>query len=546
MTSWAIISILLAAGFAFWRIGRRTRFFLHMMQLSGYRVRPFSEFLRGKLFDVRLRLSHGLGALWLILVLGLKPEGDGWLILLGLLWAFTFASSRRYRRDRPKKNLAWTARMKRLTGVTVLLLLLPVLLTALITSTVQDLSTVFTFAGWLVGLWLADLGAPEAVRLAARLTTPFERRIHDGFKAAAEARLAERTDLYHVAITGSYGKTSVKHAIRAVLAQRYPVLMTPGSYNTPMGISKVINDQLGDDHRFLVLEMGMRHPGDIAELAVLAPPDIAVITSIGVAHLESMGSIEAIACEKLTLLDHIREGGTAVLNGDDVRVASATTRKDVKRIVVATTPGTADLWAENIQYGAEGAVFDVVDRSGDRLQVATRLLGQHNVLNILLALGVGRAAGLRLRQAVHGITHLDPVPHRLALRIENGVNVIDDAFNANPVGTKHAVDVLSAFDRGRRVIITPGMIELGEEESALNKAFGIQIASAADDAILVGPERTLPIKEGLLEAGFKENQIHTVTTLFEAQEWVAQHCKPGDTVLYENDLPDQFTEGGSP
>ncbi len=90
------------------------------------------------------------------------------------------------------------------------------------------------------------------------------------------------------------------------------------------------------------------------------------------------------------------------------------------------------------------------------------------------------------------------------------------------------------------------MIELGEEESALNKAFGIQIASAADDAILVGPERTLPIKEGLLEAGFKENQIHTVTTLFEAQEWVAQHCKPGDTVLYENDLPDQFTEGGSP
>jgi len=432
--------------------------------------------------------------------------------------------------------------MKRLAASSATLIAIPIVLAGVVVSTADNTSAVLTLAGWLTGLWLADLGAPEAVRLAARLMEPLERRFHEGFKAAAMARLAERSDLQRVAITGSYGKTSVKHAIRAVLAQRFPVLMTPGSYNTPMGISKVINDQLGDDHRFLVLEMGMRHPGDIAELAVLAPPDIAVITSIGVAHLETMGSIEAIAREKLTLLDQLREGGIAVLNGDDERVRSAKTRSDIRRILVATAPGEADLWAENMRYGAEGASFEVVDRSGERVQVHTRLLGQHNVLNILLALAVGTAAGLRLRQAIHGISHLDPVPHRLALRQERGVNIIDDAFNANPIGAKHAIEVLGAFGGGRRVIVTPGMIELGDEEAALNRAFGVQIASGADDAILVGPKRTLPIREGLLSAGFGADRIHTVTTLFEAQDWISRHCTPGDTVLYENDLPDQFTE----
>ena len=534
-----LLITLLASGFAFWRIGRRTRFFLHRVQLVGYKPGPYREVLRGPVMDLRIRLSHLLGFLWLLAGLLLVPRGlplAPW--MLALLWTITFASSRRYRRDRTKKPPVWTARMKRLTGLTALLQVSLVGAGAWQASQAAGTSI---WAWWFAGLWAADLLAPWLVGLSVRLLSPAEASIQEGFKRQARARLAERPDLTCIAITGSYGKTSVKFAVRDVLSQRYPVLATPGSFNTPMGICKVINTQLNDDHRMMVLEMGIRHPGDIAELVDIARPDLAVITSIGVAHLESMGSIEAIATEKLSLIDALSEQGTAVVNGDDQRVLEGARQKGRHLFVVSTQPGQGDCWAESITYGPTGARFDVVLASGERASLETPLLGRHNILNLLLAIGVGLVSGLRLGQAVRGAARATPVPHRLALRQENGLTIIDDAFNANPVGARNAVEVLGAM-QGRRVIVTPGMIELGEQEAELNRAFGGQIASSADDVLLVGPERTLPIREGLLAAGFPEERIHPVYTLFEAREWINAHCEPGDTVLYENDLPDQFTE----
>ena len=547
MTALWIITICLSTGFAAWRLGRRSRFFLHRLQLSGYKLRPYRQSLRGPVMDLRIRASHVAGAIWLLLFLfeSSRIPGASW--WLAGLWMITFASSRRYRRDRTKKPLVWTPRMRRLGTAAALLALIPVglgLKTGLPAEGTHGL--VFWFAGW----WFADLAAPRLVGFAALLTAPIEARIHEGFKSRARARLHGRPDLTCVAITGSYGKTSVKFAVRDILAQRFPVLATPGSFNTPMGISKVINDDLNDDHRFLVLEMGIRHPGDIAELVDIARPDMAVITSIGVAHLESMGSIEAIAREKLSLLDSLPAGGVAVLNGDDERVLEGARAKlrnvqhDLTLYVVSTKSGQGDCWAENIQYGSDGARFDVVLASGERAGVRTSLLGRHNVLNVLLAIGVGLNAGLRLRQAVRGADRIEPVPHRLSVRQEKGMTIIDDAFNSNPVGAANAVEVLGSME-GRRIIVTPGMIELGEEEAALNEAFGRQIARHADDALLVGPERTQPIRNGLLAAGFPEDHIHPVYTLFEARAWLDAHARPGDTVLYENDLPDQFTEARS-
>jgi len=536
-----------ASGFAAWRAMRRTRFFLHRLQLSGYKTRAYRHALKGPLMDLRVRVSHLLGLGWLLLftlVGHLIPGAQWW---LALLWTISFASSRRYRRDRTKKPLVWTARVRRL-GATVATLAVVLLGMAAWAGSQQEgsMALLMWFAGW----WLVDLLAPSLVAWAALIMHPLERHIHEGFKRRARARLAERPDLTCIGITGSYGKTSVKYAVRDVLAQRYPVLATPGSFNTPMGISTIINNDLTDDHRMLVLEMGIRHPGDMAELTAIAQPDIAVVTSIGVAHLESMGSIESIAREKLTLLDALREGGTAVVNGDDERVVAGARQKHSERngdfslLVVSTHAGAGDCWAEQIAYGSDGARFDVVLSTGERATLNTTLLGRHNVLNILLAIGVGLSAGLRLRQAVRGADRITPVPHRLSMRQENGLTVIDDAFNSNPVGAANAVEVLSSM-HGRRIIITPGMIELGQREEELNAAFGRQIADGADEAVLVGPERTRPIREGLVAAGFPEDHIHTVRTLFEAREWLSRHARPGDTVLYENDLPDQFTEAST-
>ncbi len=528
MSGFLAISLIVAVSFSVWRMVRRTRFFLHSFQLHGYASRPFGAWLRGQLSDSVIRVSHALGLL--LILLSIWTSAPNWLLFL--LWAGTFASSRRYRRDRPKKPLSWTARMKRLGAITGACLVGFISLPSLVSfsATTQLLS----------GLWLGDLLSPIAVWLAAQLASPVEKRIREGFKKQARSRIAVRPDLEVIAITGSYGKTSVKFAIREILSQRYPTLATPGSFNTPMGICRVVNNNLTDEHRFAVLEMGMRHPGDIAELCEIVSPNIAVITSVGVAHMESMGSIEAIAAEKGSLLTYLASDGVAILNGDDDRVLNMQRGMSQKVITVSASGRSADFRAVDIRYDTNGAQFDVLWKD-ERIPFTTRLLGSHNVLNILMAIAVGHVADLSLRQMSHAIARLEPVEHRLEIKERGGLIVIDDAFNSNPVGAAGAVEVLGKFE-GRRVIVTPGMIELGAEEHALNRAFGGQIASNVDDAVLVGPERTRPIAEGLISAGFPESRIHVVKSLFDAQDWVASNLAHGDVVLFENDLPDQFNE----
>ena len=202
----------------------------------------------------------------------------------------------------------------------------------------------------------------------------------------------------------------------------------------------------------------------------------------------------------------------------------------------------ADIIARNIRYDAEGASFSVRDDTGAEVIFKTRLLGKHNVLNILLGVAVGREMGLRLRQIAPAVARAEPVAHRLQLRREGPVTIIDDAFNANPVGARNAVEILGHFDTGRRVIVTPGMIELGERQYEENRTFGTHIARHADLAVLVGPQQTRPIQEGLQAEHFPEEQTKVFGSLFEAQDFLKTYLRPGDVVLYENDLPDQYNE----
>lgn len=549
-----IALLLLAVGFAGWRLGRRLRFFLHLFQLEGYTLRGYRKWVGAHLGDVGVRVSHGLGAA--LLALGFCAYWLGWgrawlgLVLFG--WAVAFASSRRYRSEREKKPLNYTDRLKRLMytslGIT------SVIIAALSLLGAYTLPGPWWMLGMLAGFGLADLGMPLWVSFASGIMAPVERGVREGYKRQARAKLASRPDLKIVAITGSYGKTSTKFIVGEILKQRYNTLVTPGSYNTPMGICLVVNNKLKPEHQMLVLEMGIRHPGDIAELCDIATPGAAIETSVGVAHLETMGSIEAIAEEKGSLLTFTREGGPVVLNGDDERVRAMQSRaRGPVWLVSAEGRPDAHLAATDLRYGPDGATFTLEDRSGEVTDGApgwsdepetatftTKLLGLHNVQNLLLGVAMGRAMGLRLRQIAHAATRIEPVAHRLALREEGGVSIIDDAFNSNPVGAKNAVEVLGQFTSGKRIIITPGMIELGEREAEENRAFGRHIAKNVDLAILVGPKQAKWIREGLDAEGFPEEKIHMATGLFAAQEYLRQVQRPGDVVLYENDLPDQL------
>lgn len=531
----------IATLFAGWRAWRRLRYFLHLFQLEGYKPNQYLRWLGSHIGHV-VRLSHKVAAVVLALAAaGFYFLSPFWTALLALpAWMITFASSRLYRSERPKKPLAYTNRLKRLLGVTVVLTLLPVIL-GLVVGLRQDSLAGFWF--YLLGFFVADFGAPLWVLFAAFLMKPVEASFRRGFKKQARSTLQQRPDLTVVGITGSYGKTSTKFILAEILRQRYNVLASPGSYNTPMGLCLVVNGQLKPEHQVLVLEMGMRYRGDIRELCELAPPDLAVVTSAGVAHLETMGSIENIAREKSDLLAFMKPDGVAILNVDDERVAAMADRAPgrVWRVSVEDHPD-ADVAAQNIRYGSEGASFVVRDETGAEVTFKTKLLGKHNVLNILLSVAVGRAMGLRLRQMAHAVARVVPVEHRLQLRREGAVTIIDDAFNANPVGARNAVEILGQFDTGRRVVVTPGMIELGERQWAENQTFGQHIARYADLAILIGPQQTRPIQEGLQVEKFPEEQTKIFTSFFDAQAFLKSYLRPGDVVLYENDLPDQYDE----
>ena len=531
----------IATLFAGWRVARRTRYFLHIFQLETYKQDRFLRWLRDR-SDMWAGRSHGIGAVLLALgAVGYSFAETGYWITAVLLlgWTFAFISSRPYRSDREKKPFALTARMTRLAAATGLVTILPILFGG---GWGWSTGTLSGFFWYLLGFFLADFGAPLWVLLGSYLVQPIENYIQQGFKDEARATIDSRRDLTVIGITGSYGKTSTKFIMAELLRQKYNVCATPSSYNTPMGICIVVNEKLQPDHQVLILEMGMRYPGDIKELCAIAPPDIGVVTTVGMAHLETMGSVEAIAEEKGSLLEHSKAGGPAVLNIDNEHVADMEKRASGPVWRVSVQGNTAaDITAHNIRYDADGTSFVVRDDTGADATFQTQLLGKHNVLNILLSVAVGREMGLRLRQMAHAIERVEPVEHRLELRQEGPVTVIDDAFNSNPVGARNAVEILSEFDADRRVIVTPGMVELGERQDEENRALGEYIAQHDIDlAVLIGEEQTAPLRDGLRSQQFPDDRLKVFPSLFDAQDYLKRHLGEGDVVLYENDLPDQY------
>jgi UDP-N-acetylmuramoyl-tripeptide--D-alanyl-D-alanine ligase len=541
MTTALFLLGVIATLFAGWRAGRRVRFFLHIFQLETYKFNRYGRWLADHVRSTILRPSHGVGTAVLLLgTLATSIIDPAWVALAALpLWTIAFISSRRYRSDQEKKPLALTARMTRLAIPAALLTLAPIAAGGLHGWTLGTPTGVLWYLG---GFLVADLGAPLWVALGAGLMQPIETVIQKGFKRQARRRLQARPDLNVIGITGSYGKTSTKFILAELLRQKYNVYATPSSYNTPMGLCLAVNEHLKPEHQVLVLEYGIRYPGDMDELCDIAAPDTAVVTTVGVAHLETMGTQDRIAAEKGTLVERTPPDGPAILNADDERVAAMAERPEgpVWRVSTEGHPD-ADVTATDIQYDTTGTSFDVTDDTGTTASFQTQLLGRHNVLNVLLAVAVGRSMGLRLRKMAHAARRLDPVEHRLQLRERGDVTIIDDAFNSNPVGARNAVEILSEMGEGRRVIVTPGMIELGDRQWDENKAFGQFIAQHdLDLVVLIGEEQTAPIRKGLSDAQFPEDRVHVFASLADAQDFLQTYLEPGDVVLYENDLPDQY------
>jgi len=387
---------------------------------------------------------------------------------------------------------------------------------------------------------LTPLFVPILVMLAYYITYPFEKLNNKRFVKKAKQKLESRSDLIKIGITGSYAKTSVKNILAAMLAQKYVVCSSPMSYNTPLGISKTILENLTPKDQVLIAEMGAKYVGDIKELCDIVNPTIGILTGIANQHMLTFGCEQNIIKTKSELSEYIAKvDGQMFFNADNqICQDLANSFKGHKTISKGVDPA-CKLYAKDIVYNSLGVSFTLV-YDGKEYKTQTSLLGRHNVSNIILCANVCLNLGLTIEQIVNAITKLTPSPHRLAIvPSSNALIIIDDAYNGNVEGAKAALDVLSSYNT-TKVVITPGLVELGDEQFESNKKLGSLIAKVADYVIINGTTNFEALNQGLLEAQMQEERILRSGSLKQAVAILNGITEPGDVVLFENDLPDNY------
>jgi UDP-N-acetylmuramoyl-tripeptide--D-alanyl-D-alanine ligase len=451
--------------------------------------------------------------------------------------------------ERPKKPLVYTARAGRILGTSLALSGAVMLVSSwwalarLQGEVAMALSPDVVLTILLAALAVIQL-SPLTTVLANRLLSPVQTAINQTYLRRARRRLQEVRPLV-IGITGSYGKTSTKYLLEHLLTSHRRALKTPLSYNTLMGVCRVINEHLEGDCEVFIAEMGAYRQGDIKELCDLVHPTIGILTAVGPQHLERFKTIDNVQAAKYELIEALPPAGVAIFNNDDLRcraLADRTTHARVLRYGLHTAGQRLDLWAEGIAMGPAGLSFTLGHASGRHIDVRTMLLGRHNVLNILGACCAAMAIGISLEALAKAIHDLPPVPHRLQLMDNgSGVTVIDDSYNSNPIGAMEALEVLGSFKTGQRILVTPGMVELGPLEAQLNEELGAKAAGVCDYVVLVGVERTKPLVAGLQRMNFPSEKVRVVRDLKGATLVLPTIVAVGDTVLFENDLPDQYT-----
>jgi len=320
--------------------------------------------------------------------------------------------------------------------------------------------------------------------------------------------------------------------------------------NTTMGITRIVREELRDDHEVFVVEMSAYGPGEIREVCDIVHPSLGILTAVGVQHLERFGTPERIAEAKYELLAGLPAGAPAVVNADDpvcLRLAERARAEGKRVLLYGMGEHGSGLAVRGTEYAvsARGSRFRVVTADGQAEMFDTKLLGRWNLSNILGGIAAALEWGVPLAAMPPAVAALAPAPRRLEIREEGGVIRILDVANANPRGAEMALEVLGQFTGGSRILITPGMVELGPIEEEENRRFGERAASVCDYVVLVGPEQTRPIRQGLAESGFPAERVLIARGTDAVADLLAGIVRPGDILLYENRLPDTYLEGAS-
>ena len=520
------------------------RILIHYFQLESYQFPGYFRTLRRNILKAVmpgvLMTAFFVVSFAAMSVIAAEFRWFHYLILAAVMVAGGFLTGRKCSEKKAKKALVFTPRIKRLYAMSMIVFMLLLLLLGSTAGNAADRFSVWGRTASFLILFF-PLFLPLWIALAGLAAWPVEKAISEMYFRDAQRILKERKDLIRIGITGSWGKTSVKFILGTLLEEKYHTLVTPASFNTPMGVTKVIRSRLEPGHRVFVAEMGARHVGDIKEMCRLVHPQIGILTSVGPQHLDTFRTVERVAKTKYELIDALPEDGLAVFADDDDIVRGLYEKTTREKLISGLDPETCDVWAENIIVSEAGSSFDLCT-ADSRTHCRTELLGELNIRNIVVCACLCMKLGMTPEQISRGIEKIRPVEHRLQL-ISNpgGMTVIDDAFNSNIRGAEQAFRVLKEM-KGNRILVTPGMVELGDREEEMNRNLGRAAAGCCDTAILVGKKRSEAIASGLYENGFPKDRIIVVNSLEEAAELLKKMMRPGDTVLFENDLPDNYTE----
>lgn len=520
-------SIFLIAAFA-WFAAVRLLTYLHIFQQEEYDDPRFRKWIWDyKVFDKKVS--------GILLVLGLAhfflPPFVT--VPLTIITLGAFAIREPDPRKTSKKKLSMTDRAKRIYMTALVVCILPALLFFLTKSPLLMIALVQFI--------------PLSLGIAVRRLQPGEDKIQAELLEEARNKM-NRLSPTVIGITGSYGKTSIKHILGHILKMHGPTLMTPGSVNTPMGITRIIREELTEEHQYFIVEMGAYGPGSITRLCDLTPPDMGIISAIGHAHYERFKSLETVAETKFELARAVvRKNGNMIVEEKTLKFPYTKTMQvnNAAHFIVCGDARENPLIILNV-YQAKDGVEVKVRWKGKAYTLKSPLYGSHHGENMALAFAAACTLGLDPASIITALKSVPQIRHRLEVKRTQGAVgavIIDDAYNSNPRGFRAALDLLTLLsDKGkyRRILITPGMVELGSSHDNQHAQIGEYAAANTDIVLAVNPTRIQSFVDSFEKNKREDQSLLKFDTFKDAENWVNNNMRTGDIILIENDLPDLY------
>lgn len=505
---------------------KRLLTYLHIFQQDEYDSARFLRWIvKKRTFDKRLSLL-----IIVVAIFHLAIHRHTWFYPLSIILLFlVFALKERDTRQHAKKKLVLTPRALRI-------FLLALLLSIMVGGIGMLAFSPFI---WLVPIQLL----PFLLVIAKESLQPIEKRIQQKYWNEAYAKVQKLQPII-IGITGSFGKTSLKHIFGHILETTCPTLLTPGSVNTQMGITRIIRERLTPHHKYFVVEMGAYGKGSIARLCDLTPPDMAIVTGIGYSHYERFKSLQTVAMAKFELVEAVcKKGGKIVTHADVLSFpyTSAFANTHAEKFIICDGEKAA-LSIKQINQQREGLIVDVV-WYGEMYTLEAPLYGKHHGKNMALAFAAACTLDIAPKTVITALKSTPQIAHRLEVRSQlHGSVLIDDAFNSNPEGFVAALELLDALRQpgGRRILVTPGMVELGKVHDFEHEKIGLKAAECADIVLAVVPERIKTFTESFKKNATSHQKLILCSTFANAQTWLAQNTRSSDVILLENDLPDLY------